>query len=153
MACRSDMASLDRLSCTTSAIGPRAVVSGPSPLSSDGANTGARIRWRARSTLHFPSPSDISEVRFGANQPSTTAPVRASADFVRTGEIARCMAGAAVTEPLDQIGAAVPRITLIRVWLEATALEVEFLPAEQQVALAEGPTQPVLRRLVAGGLQ
>src|SRR5229473_1332209 len=68
IACRSASVKWLRLFCTTSAIGPKAVVL---PLIEP------VLRYVASSsTDHAPRPVAMSDVRSGANQPSMTAPVK-----------------------------------------------------------------------------
>src|SRR3546814_15727540 len=63
--------------------------------------------------------------------------------FVGTEQVLRRVAGAAMAQSLDQIGAAIPVGRLVGPGPEARLVEEQQVPAAQQAAMAERPDQIV----------
>ena len=85
--------------------------------------------------LQPPSPSRRSPARLGANQPCRGRRGVAAGERCRFGGAAEVALGrvalAAVAEPFDEVGAAVPLRRLLRIGLELASSKYEQVPACQ----------------------
>ncbi len=115
-------------SFTTGAIGPAAT-----PWKRDSP---VRKYAYSSSSFHGIGARD-SEVSAGASQPSANPPARWAFAMLRPERVARRMAGAAMAEAFDQIGAAIPDFGFGRVGLERIGLVEQRVPSRHQRAQIE----------------